>query len=296
MEVEVFFLLIISALFLTAFILAIVKYIKATKRIESLTEKNSALTLECQRLCQAKEKLTISRDKVRKANQLKSDFIRNLGRELKEPIDAIAEYTNLILDCTDAYGKDYLSAYADIVSRNCKFLKTVTGDVFSLVDDNHEPILLKQQLVSLAELIDTSIETVRPSVKNGVSIGIKPGTEDISCIVDPRRLYQIMLHLLRNAVTFTERGSIIIDFGFSKVDNCVLISVADTGCGIDPDIVDRIFERGVVGRNATSGYGLGLSVSRLIVRMLGGDLSLDTSYNKGARFVLNIPYITKEQL
>lgn len=295
MEVEVFFLLIISALLLTAFILAIVKYVKVTKRIDSLTEKNSALTLECQRLSQSKDQLTNSRDKVLKANQLKSDFIRNLGRELKEPIDAIAEYTNLILDCADAYGKEYLSAYADIVSRNCKFLKTVTGDVFSLVDDNQEPILLKQQLVSLAELLDTTIETVRPTVKNGVSIGIKPGTDDISCVVDPRRLYQIMLHLLRNAVAFTERGSIIIDFGFSKVDNCVIISVADTGCGIDPNIVDRIFERGVVGCNVTSGNGLGLSISRLIARMLGGDLTLDTSYSKGARFVVTIPYITKEQ-
>lgn len=294
MEVEVFFLLIISCLLLTAFILALVKFIKATKQIEALNERNSALTLECQRLNQTKEKLTNSRDKLRKANQHKGDFIRNLGRELKEPIDAIAEYTNLILDCADAYGKEYLSAYADIVSRNCKFLKTITGDVFSLVDENQEPILLNQQLISLSELLETTIETVRPSVKSGVSVCIKPGIEDISCMADPHRIYQIMLHLLRNAVTFTERGSIIIDFGFSKVDNCVLISVADTGCGIDPDIVDQVFERGVMGRNVTSGYGLGLSVSRLIARMLGGDLSLDTSYDKGARFVLTIPYIKKE--
>lgn len=291
----IMFSLIVIGLLLAGVLLVAMQYRKSKKLATSLADANAALSSESQRLLLTQGKLTRARDQARSANQLKSDFIRNLGHELSEPINAIIEYSNLIVDCTDAYGKEYLSTYAELLTRNCNLLQAVTSDVFNMTDDNQEPILLQSQLVSLTQVLDSAVETVRPTVKTGVTIGIRPGTPDLTCMVDPRRLQQIVLNLLRNAAAFTEQGSISVTFGLSSNGQRVVISVTDTGPGVDPDIIERVFERGVIGRNVKSGQGLGLPISRLLARLMGGDLSLDSSYRKGARFVLTVPYTIKEQ-
>lgn len=291
----IIFSLIVIALLLAGVVIVAMQYRKSKKLANSLADANAALSSESQRLLLTQGKLTRARDQARSANQLKSDFIRNLGHELSEPINAIIEYSNLIVDCADAYGKEYLSSYAELVTRNCNLLLAVTSDVFNMTDDKQEPILLQRELVSLEDVLDNAIETVRPTVPRDVSIGIKPGTEDITCMVDPRRLQQIILNLLRNAASYTEHGSISVTFGLSSNRQRVIISVTDTGPGVDPDIIERVFERGVIGKNVKSGQGLGLPISRLLARVMGGDLSLDSSFKKGARFVLTIPYVIREK-
>ena len=101
------------------------------------------------------------------------------------------------------------------------------------------------------------------------------------------------MNVMSNAVKFTSSGTITLQCNFVNQGKTIAISVTDTGIGIDPKYRDQIFERFVKLNPNSTGAGLGLPIARMLARLLGGDLSLDTNYNKGARFVFTIPYTTK---
>ncbi len=283
--------LISIVILLIAIIVIYLMYRRTKKLAASLSTSHAALSAESQRLLLTQGKLTRARDEARMANQMKSDFIKNIRHEISEPLNAINEYTHLIVDCSEAEGKTYLSEYADLVTSNTAFLNAVVNDIFKLSEDNkEEPLILQRELTNINDLIKVTIETVKPSAAPGVEITIDPKSEEINTMVDPSRLQQILLNLLRNAVAHTSEGTITVNCGIVSDKSRVVISVTDTGCGVDPDIVDKVFDRGVIGKNDSNRQGLGLPISRLIVRMMGGDMSLDTSYTGGARFVFTFPY------
>lgn len=266
-------------------------YRRTKKLASSLSTSHAALSAESQRLLLTQGKLTRARDEARMANQMKSDFIKNLRHEIGEPLNAITEYTHLIVDCSEAEGKNYLSEYADLVNSNCAFLGAVINDIFKLSEDNkEEPLILQRELTNINDLIKLTIDTVKPTVAPGVEIYIDPRSEEINTMADPTRIQQILLNLLRNAVAHTTEGSITVKCGIVSDKSRVVIAVSDTGCGVDPDIIDTVFDRGVIGKDDSDHQGLGLPISRLIARLMGGDMSLDTSYTGGARFVFTFPY------
>ena len=111
----------------------------------------------------------------------------------------------------------------------------------------------------------------------------------ICLFTDPQRVHQILLNLLTNAAKFTPKGSITLAYSVDSEKETVTFSVTDTGIGIKADKKDLIFERFVKLDKETQGAGLGLTISRLLARILGGDVILDTTYTKGARFLLILP-------
>lgn len=284
----------LTLIILLVFIVYAKNYRKNRRLASNLAEANAALSAESQRLMLTQGKLTRARDEARQANQLKSDFIRNISHELNEPLNAVVEYSRLIVDCTEASGKDYLSEYADLVNGNAMFLSVIFNDIFQFSEDNNEQfVILRRELTDINSLMKMAIDTVKVAGNDKVDIFIKPGTPDITTMVDPNRLMQILLNLLRNSVTHTPTGMIVLTCGLVNDGSKVAISVTDTGCGVDPDIVDRVFDRGVIGKNSHGGIGLGLPISLMLAHLMGGDLILDTSYKGGARFVLTFPYSIK---
>lgn len=290
----IFLVALVAVILFIAVMLIIRMYHRRTKMAHSLAEANAALSAESQRLMLTQGKLTRARDEARQANQLKSDFLSNISHELSEPLNAIVEYSRLIVDCTEGSGKAYLAEYSDMVSSNTQFLQAIFNDLFHLSeDDTDQYMIMRRELVDIKNTLRIAIETVKPGVNEGVDLFIKPDSSEVSTLVDPSRLMQVILNLLRNAVTFTETGMIMLDCGITK-NNKVFISVTDTGPGVDTEIISSVFERGVVGKNCTGGKGLGLPIARMLAHLMGGELILDTSYTGGARFVLTIPYAVTE--
>lgn len=139
-----------------------------------------------------------------------------------------------------------------------------------------------------------SADTVRPELAEGVTLSIDSNSLHPSVFTDPRRVQQILINLLENAARFTAKGSITMSCALVSERKFVAIAVTDTGIGIDPKYGEKIFERFVKlseshdDKNHKS-PGLGLPIARMMARLLGGDLVLDTTYTSGARFVLTIP-------
>lgn len=287
----IFFGAVLIAMLLGITIYAIFSSRRSRRLAKSLAASNAALLEESQRLMLTQGKLTVACDEARQLSQFKSDFIRTLGRELSEPLNAIVEYSRLIVDCSEAQGKHYLAEYADLVSSNSAFLTAVFNDIFRLSEGADEmPALMRAELTNINNLLRLAIETVKTSASAGVDIYMRPDSEDITAMVDPHRLTQIVLALLRNAVTHTVKGSVVVACGLTSNSERVAISVTDTGCGIDPTMASKVFERGVKGRKSSENAGLGLPIALMLAHLMGGDIVLDESYTAGARFVVTFPY------
>lgn len=128
---------------------------------------------------------------------------------------------------------------------------------------------------------------VRQQVSPGVKLLLNEPQEEIVLNTDEQRLRQILTNLLGNACKYTDKGSITLEY--KQTGNKVLFAVTDTGSGIPKDKAELIFQRFEKLGSFKPGFGLGLSICRSLLQLLGGNIHLDTDYVNGARFVFEIP-------
>ena len=286
------FILLVLAIFL------FLQYLKNRNLANSLAESNQKLLTESENLRQSKSELIRARDAAQKANNLKSDFIKNMSYEVKVPLQAINEYSHLIADCTSGSSTTdseppasirHLSHFADLIELNSELLSTIIDDVLRLADIDSDSMPLHPQVVNLKLLCENTVASVKHRVKSGVTLSLDPACQRIDLFTDPTRVQQILNNLLTNATKFTKEGHITLSYSTDATGENVIFTVTDTGIGINPENREKIFDRFVKLDRESQGAGLGLTIGRLIARKLGGDLSLDTSYTRGARFTLTLP-------
>ena len=276
------------------------QYRKNRLLAQNLSHSNKLLVTEGENLRKSTAELIRARDQAQKANNLKSDFIKNMSYEVRVPLQAITEYSHLIADCvagssyttagtTPNPSAKHLTHFADLLELNSELLSTIINDVLSLSEIESNPLPVQMQVVQLKALCEATISSVRHRVKPGVTLSLAPDTPKADFFTDPTRLQQILNNLLTNAAKFTSSGSITLSYEMDKEYKNMIFSVTDTGIGIPPKNKERIFERFFKLDRDSQGAGLGLTISRLLARNLGGDLWLDTTYTKGARFILSLP-------
>ncbi len=259
------------------------------KLARNLAHANGALMAESTNLRQAQADLVKARDDARLANRIKSDFIKNMSGEVAVPLHTINEYTNLIIDCSEAGFKPYLKHFADLVLLNSELLTSIVNDVLNLAEIDSDSVLIRMKKESLLKLCETAVESVKHRVSPGVQMEIAEGLNDVTVYTDPRRLLQILLQLLSNAAKFTKDGRIVVSFDTDKENANAVISVTDTGIGVSADNAERIFERFVKLDRSSQGVGIGLPIARHLAELLAGTVVLDTTYTDGARFVVTVP-------
>lgn len=257
--------------------------------VKTLDKSNQALRTESKNLEDSRAELLTARDMAQKANNLKTDFIKNMSYEVSTPLKAIDEYCQLIVDCADASNRKYLERFKSLVELNCELLNTIVNDVLHISEIDSNSVPVHNRSTDLHALCSMVLDGVRHRVSPGVELRFDTASPQISLFTDPQRLHQILLNLLTNAAKFTSKGSITLGYSVDAADEKVIFTVTDTGIGIKPDKSEAIFERFVKLDKETQGAGLGLTISRLLARILGGDVCLDTNYTKGARFVLSLP-------
>ena len=121
----------------------------------------------------------------------------------------------------------------------------------------------------------------------GVSLVHEPSDESLMIETDKNRVFQVISNLIGNAAKFTKEGS--ISYGYKRVGDQIVFHVTDTGTGIEPEKVGRVFERFAKLNNHAQGTGLGLSICKLIVHKWKGSIWIDPDYTGGARFVFSHP-------
>lgn len=280
-------LIILAALLVVVFLL----YRRSMQLTSNLTKANAMITNERDTLRRTQDDLIEARDKVKKANLIKADFINNMSHEIRTPLESIVEYSGLIVDCTDTDRREYVRRFADVIALNSDLLLTLVNEVLDLPSLENAKVSVHKEKSSVQEICENVINKVRSGiVKPGISlIFANEGQNDTIIMTDPHRVEQVLLNLLTNAANFTGEGSITLTYALSAKRDKVVFSVTDTGIGIPADKEDIIFSRFGKLSSDTKGNGLGLYLSRLLAKMLGGSLTLDKDYHKGAKFIFTIP-------
>jgi signal transduction histidine kinase len=238
-----------------------------------------------------------AREEAERANRSKAHFVATISHELRTPMNAVLGYTELLAD--EIYGpvsplqKDHLRR----VSASGKHLLGLIEDLlgYARVEAGEETV--RAEDVRLVDVVEQSLVLVRPlATKKGLRIRVEGPSEPIDLHTDPRKLRQVLVNLLANAVKFTTAGDVVLLIRVEGRDAGVRVvfEVTDTGCGIALADQERIFEPfWQVDPTAThdaGSTGLGLSVARQFARLLGGDVTVTRSApGQGSTFVVSLP-------
>ena len=238
-----------------------------------------------------------ARDAAEKANKLKDEFLATLSHELRNPLNVILGYSELLLRMPEIEGSQRLIKMGEALRRNAQSQSQLINDLLDLSRLQRGKISLNLETVSLAAIIDSAVETVRTDAA-AKQIEIRLHVDDQLLFVegDRLRLQQIAWNVLNNAVKFTPAGgSIEISLGSDHDSNAVL-TVTDTGQGIDASFLPHVFEmfRQADGSNRRrhGGLGIGLALVRQLVQLHGGTISAESGGpNKGSRFIIRLPLL-----
>ena len=224
------------------------------------------------------------------ASDAKSAFLASMSHELRTPLNAIIGYQSLLQDGLSGPVTDAQVSQLSRIRASADHLLSLIDEVltFSRVDVGKE--LVQREPVQLRPIITEAINMVAP-VAAARGLRVKDESTDVELYTDSFKVRQILLNLLSNAVKFSDRGTIVVR---SKVDHDnVEISVADAGIGIAEQNLERVFDPfWQVEQRSTrraGGTGLGLSVSRSLARLLGGDVVVESEFGKGSTFTAVIP-------
>jgi len=228
---------------------------------------------------------------IEAASKHKSQFLANMSHELRTPLNAILGYTELILDSIYGEAPEKMRSVLERVQANGRHLLGLINDVLDLSKIEAGQLTLSLSEYSIAELVQNVYVAVEPlasqktltlttDVPKGLPIGYG----------DERRLAQVLLNLVGNAIKFTETGEVAITA--SQTNGSFNVAVRDSGPGIDPANQAKIFEEFQQVDNTSTRRGLGLAISKRIIEMHGGRIIVDSALGKGATFTIKLPVKT----
>lgn len=236
-------------------------------------------------------KLRLAKEEAEESNWIKSAFLANMSHEIRTPLNAIVGFSHLIAESDDAEER---KTYYNIVNANNERLLQLINEILDLSKIESGTIEFSFGPASLHNLCREVYDAHIFRTPQGVSLVYEPSDESLMIETDKNRVFQVISNLIGNAVKFTKEGS--ISYGYKLVDNQIVFHVTDTGTGIEPEKVGRVFERFAKLNNHAQGTGLGLSICKSIVERLGGKISVSSEFGKGTTFTFTLPYTVAESV
>jgi len=232
-------------------------------------------------------------ERLREVDRLKQQFLANMSHELRTPLNSIIGYSEVLLDGVDGDLEEDAVEDVEAIHDSGKHLLSIINEILDLAKIEAGQMQLDQKERDITELLNEIVKAGQILVKDKpVNLELIQHSEVSTVFVDIVRMRQVMWNLVSNAVKFTEEGSVEIHLGMTE-ENRVLIEVRDTGMGISEEDQAIVFERfrqadGSTTRRA-GGTGLGLTITRQLIQMHGGDLRLESELGKGSNFYFSLP-------
>ncbi|MFO0797009.1 MAG: response regulator [Gemmataceae bacterium] len=246
--------------------------------------------------CRVLDELRAARDAADASNRAKSQFLANMSHELRTPLNAVIGYSELLADAAGDDGRaEYLPDLGKIHAAG-KHLLTLINDILDLSKIEAGRVTLAPEAVDVSALVATAATTIRPLVeKNGNTFVVDCPAGAGELTADPTRVRQCLYNLLGNAGKFTDRGEVRLEVAREERGGAgwVVFRVRDTGIGMTPEQLGRIFQPFVQADLSTTrkygGTGLGLTITRKLARMMGGDVRVASEPGRGTEFTLELP-------
>ncbi|HEY9704724.1 MAG TPA: ATP-binding protein, partial [Allocoleopsis sp.] len=296
--------------------------IKGISEIETLADsfnqmanelKTSFETLE-NRVEERTAELVIAKEKAEVANQAKSTFIANMSHELRSPLNAILGFSQIMLRTKNLPSEQYENA--GIIQKSGEYLLTLINNVLDFAKIEAQKTTLNQKDFDLYQLLDDLEDMLHlRAINAGLELIFDRGDNLPRYIyADEVKLRQVLLNLLNNAIKFTQSGEVILTVRYAppqppllredqttfetplnqgglRGDHSLQFTVKDTGVGISPEELNKLFEafsQTESGKDAQEGTGLGLVISRQFVQLMGGDITVESELGKGTTFKFSI--------
>jgi len=246
-----------------------------------------------QELGEMVDQLADARDAALKANETKSQFLANMSHELRTPLNAIIGITEILEEDALDDGDDDLVEPLQRISRAGKHLLNLINDILDLSKIEAGKMELHIESFDLGAVINESVDLAAPlAAQNRNRIEVRRPDTMPSMVSDVTRVRQIIFNLLSNACKFTEDGLVGIDVRMDGAE-WVEFAVSDTGIGMSPEQVDRLFADFMQADASTTrkygGTGLGLAISQRFCRMMGGDITVESEPEKGTTLRVRLP-------
>ena len=234
---------------------------------------------------------------LEKANRAKSEFLSRMSHELRTPLNAILGFAQVLE--LDELTSDQMGSLEQIL-KSGRHLLDLINEVLDIARIEAGRISISPEPVNLVEALKSATDLIRPmATKRGISIRTKiPSSQDIYVTADRQRLKQVLLNLLSNGVKYNrENGEILVTAGL-LVDGFLHLAVRDTGMGIAPEKMERLFtpfDRLELEPDMVEGTGLGLAVSKGLVEAMGGRIGAQSVIGEGSTFWFDLKLTTQQK-
>ncbi len=230
------------------------------------------------------------------ASQHKSQFLANMSHELRTPLNAIIGVTEMLQeDARDLKREDEFEPL-DRVLRAARHLLALINDILDLSKIEAGKMELHLELFPVMPLVEDVVKTIQPlAEKSGNELAVSCAEEVGTIRADQTRVRQALLNLLSNANKFTERGRVTVAVHrvAEESGEWITMTVTDTGIGMTPEQVSRLFQDFVQADTSTTrkygGTGLGLAISKRFCQMMGGDITVESEAGRGSTFAIRLP-------
>jgi signal transduction histidine kinase len=268
-------------------LLALISFIIITllrlRNAKQLAEKN-------QELEQKNKQLTQANARAEESSRMKTDFIQQISHEIRTPLNVLSGFTQILTapnaELTDEERKDI----NERITQNTNRITELVNKMLELSDMHSKSVIERCDQVTTVQIAAQAVESSDIQKAKHISFNIEfDDSVDKIIHTNSYSASRALALLLNNAAKFTKEGSAELRITIDKQAKMVVYAVSDTGIGIPPHEAEHIFEEFFQLDNYYEGTGIGLTVARSIVRRLGGDIYLDTSYQGGARFVMTLP-------
>jgi signal transduction histidine kinase len=266
------------------------------KRANELVIANKELAFQNEEKEKHVTALIIAKDKAEETDKLKSAFLANMSHEIRTPMNGILGFTNLLKE-PEITGEERQN-YIKIIEESGVRMLNITNDIINiskiesglmLTDIKNSNINEQLEYIYSFFKLETEAKGLTLSINNNLQ------KKDTEITTDPEKVFAILTNLVKNAIKFTSAGS--IELGYIKKLDYLEFYVKDSGIGIPKNRQNVIFERfiqaDITNKMAHHGAGLGLSITKAYVEMLGGKIRLESKVGKGSIFYFTLPYNAK---
>jgi PAS domain S-box-containing protein len=236
-----------------------------------------------------------AKEKAEEANRLKSSFLANMSHEIRTPMNGILGFADILREELLGMGSNDLFRFAETIHTSGKRLLNLLNDILDLSRIEANKIELDLSACNLNDAITKVVALLLPLAKRKEIELTVLKSEYITVLADENRLYQVLNNIVGNAIKFTKEGGVEIEMSVktTATEQVAVVSVRDSGMGIDADFVPRIFEPFLQESSGFSrsheGTGLGLAISKRLVEMMHGSISIESEKGRGSTVTLEIP-------
>ncbi len=236
--------------------------------------------------------LYLAKEKAEESDNLKSAFLANMSHEIRTPMNGILGFTEL-LENTETTVEEQ-KKYLGIIRSSGNRLLNLINDIIDISKIEAGQIEINTSPVNIVEILKEILLFFKPEAdKKGLQLICNFERLEDSVVIktDREKVYAILVNLIKNAIKFTDQGS--VEFGYNLIDTSIEFFIKDTGIGIPKhrrkDIFKRFVQADIKDKRASQGSGLGLAIANSYVTVLGGKITVESNPESGSTFIFTIP-------